>query len=89
MNKMGYLPVSRLEANLFFQLISGLYENTSMVITFNKGFDSWADIIGNAMLTTVLLDRLTHRCQVLSFSGEGWRVAHRKAIFKDDETNSN
>lgn len=82
-DEMGYLPVSKIEANLFFQLISSLYENTSVVITSNKGFDGWADIIGDTVLTTALLDRLTHRCQVLSFSGEGWRVAHREVIFED------
>lgn len=82
-DELGYLPVSKIEANLFFQLISSLYENTSVVITSNKGFDGWADIIGDSVLTTALLDRLTHRCQVLSFTGEGWRVAHREIIFED------
>lgn len=80
-DELGYLPVSEVEANLFFQLISSLYENTSVVITSNKGFDGWADVLGDAVLTTALLDRLTHRCQVLSFAGEGWRVAHRQVIF--------
>lgn len=83
-DEMGYLPVSKVEANLFFQLVSSLYENTSVVITSNKGFDGWADIMGDPVLTTALLDRLTHRCQVLSFSGEGWRVAHREIIFDDN-----
>lgn len=82
-DEMGYLPVSKIEANLFFQLISSLYENTSVIITSNKGFNGWADIIGDPVLTTALLDRLTHRCQVLSFSGEGWRVAHRELIFEE------
>ena len=88
-DELGYLPVSKIEANLFFQLISNLYENTSVVITSNKGFDGWADIIGDPVLTTALLDRLTHRCQVLSFSGEGWRVAHREVIFEDTEPQKN
>ncbi len=88
-DEMGYLPVSKVEANLFFQLISNLYENTSVVITSNKGFDGWADIIGDSVLTTALLDRLTHRCQVLSFTGDGWRVAHREVIFEDSEPQKN
>lgn len=83
-DELGYLPVSKFEANLFFQLISALYENTSVVITSNKGFEGWADIIGDSVLTTALLDRLTHRCQVLSLTGEGWRVAHREAIFVEE-----
>lgn len=80
-DEMGYLPVSKVEANLFFQLISALYEITSVVITSNKGFEGWADIIGDSVLTSALLDRLTHRCQVLSLSGNGWRVAHHEKIF--------
>jgi DNA replication protein DnaC len=87
-DEMGYLPVSKIEANLFFQLISSLYENTSVVITSNKGFDGWADIIGDSVLTTALLDRLTHRCQVLSFTGDGWRVAHREVIFEDSSVDN-
>jgi len=80
-DEVGYLPISKTEANLFFSLISQLYETVSVVITSNKGFSGWADILGDAVLTTALLDRLTHKCQVLTFEGEGWRIAHRKNIF--------
>lgn len=51
-DEVGYLPVGRVEANLFFQLISGLYENTSVVITSNKGFDGWAELLGDSVLAT-------------------------------------
>lgn len=80
-DELGYLPISKVEANLFFGLISQLYENTSVIITSNKGFDGWADMFGDAALTTALLDRLTHKCQVLSFTDESYRLAHRKQIF--------
>ena len=80
-DEMGYLPVSRGEANRFFALISELYENASIVITSNKGFDGWAELLGDAVLATALLDRLTHRCQVLSFTDDSYRLAHRKEIF--------
>ena len=80
-DELGYLPVGKLEANMFFQLVSQLYENTSVVITSNKGFDGWADILGDTVLATALLDRLTHRCQVLSFMDESYRLANRKQIF--------
>jgi len=66
---------------LFFSLISQLYETASVVITSNKGFSGWAEILGDTVLATALLDRLTHKCQVLDFEGEGWRIAHRKQIF--------
>jgi len=87
-DELGYLPVSRAEANLFFGLISQLYENTSVVITSNKGFDGWAEIMGDAVLTTALLDRLTHRCQILRLTGESYRLAHGRKIFDDDSTAS-
>lgn len=80
-DELGYLPVERIEANMFFQLMSKLYENTSVVITSNKGFEGWAEIMGDSVLATALLDRLTHRCQVLSFTDESYRLANRKQIF--------
>ena len=80
-DEVGYLPLSKTEANLFFSIISQLYETTSVVITSNKGFSGWADLLGDPVLATALLDRLTHKCQVLTFQGEGWRLAHRKHIF--------
>jgi len=80
-DEFGYLPVSRTEANFFFSLISELYEKAPIIITSNKGFDGWAEILGDGVLATALLDRLTHRCQILNLTGKGWRVAHRKQIF--------
>lgn len=82
-DELGYLPIGKAEANMFFQLISQLYENTSVVITSNKGFDGWADILGDSVLATALLDRLTHKCQVLSFTDDSYRLAHRKQIFME------
>jgi DNA replication protein DnaC len=82
-DELGYLPVSQVEANLFFSFISQLYEKSSVVITSNKGFSGWADIFGDAILVTALLDRLTHRCQVIQMTGDGYRVAHREHIFKN------
>jgi DNA replication protein DnaC len=80
-DELGYLPVTRTEANFFFSLVSELYENTSIVITSNKGFDGWAELLGDAILATALLDRLTHRCQILYFSDDSYRLANRKQIF--------
>ena len=80
-DEVGYLPVSRTEANLFFSLVSQLYEKASLIITSNKGFSGWAELLGDSVLATALLDRLTHRCQVLNLEGEGCRLANRKHIF--------
>lgn len=81
-DEVGYLPVSKTEANLFFGLISRLYESASVVITSNKAFDQWDELLGDPVLASALLDRLTHKCQVLDFDDDSWRIAHRKHIFK-------
>jgi len=80
-DEVGYLPVSRTEANLFFGLVSALYESTSVVITSNKGFEGWAEMLGDPVLTTALLDRLMYKCQVLDFEDASWRLANRTQIF--------
>ena len=80
-DEVGYLPVSKTEANLFFSLVSSLYEKASLIITSNKGFSGWAELLGDPVLATALLDRLTHKCQVLNLEGDGWRIANRQHIF--------
>jgi len=78
---LGYLPLSRVETNMFFRLVSGLYENTSIIITSNKDFEGWAEMLGDSALVTALLDRITHQCQVIGLSGDGYRRANHKDIF--------
>jgi len=85
-DELGYLPVSKIEANFFFSLISEIYERTSIVITSNKGFEGWTDVLGDAVLVTALLDRLTHQCQVLQFTDQSYRFAHRKQIFNAERS---
>jgi len=80
-DELGYLPVTRNEANLFFQLVTKLYDKASLIITSNKGFEGWADIFGDTILATAMLDRLTHRCQVIPLSGESYRLTHRSDLF--------
>ena len=80
-DELGYMPITKVEANLFFGLISQFYENTSVLITSNKGFDGWADLLGDSVLATALLDRLTHKCQVLSLNDDSYRLANRKQLF--------
>ena len=78
---LGYLPLSKVETNMFFRLISELYENTSLIITSNKDFEGWADMLGDSALVTALLDRITHQCQVIGLCGQGYRRANHKDIF--------
>lgn len=64
-DELGYLPITRDEANLFFQLISALHEQASLIITSNKGFEDWVELLGDPALTTAVLDRMSYRCELL------------------------
>ena len=68
-DEVGFLPISRQEANMFFQLILNLYQKTSVVITSNKGFDEWVDFIGDPVITTAILDRLVHHSELFNLTG--------------------
>lgn len=77
-DEIGYTPIERKEANKFFNLISKLYEKTSIIITSNKGFDSWAEMMGDDVMTTALLDRLLHHAKVFNLDGESYRIQARR-----------
>lgn len=77
-DEIGYTPIENKEANKFFNLISELYERTSIIITSNKGFESWAEMMGDDVLTTALLDRLLHHAQVFNLDGESYRIKKRR-----------
>jgi len=78
-DEIGYTPIERREANLFFSLISELYERSSIIITSNKGFDSWAETLGDEVMTTALLDRLLHHAKVYNLDGESYRLIGKGA----------
>ena len=80
-DEMGYMPITKTEANLFFSLISKLHQSSSVIITSNKGFDGWAELFGDHALATAILDRLTQKCQLLSLAGDSYRLAHSKRLF--------
>ena len=72
-DEIGYTPIERKEANLFFNLISELYEKSSIILTSNKSFDSWAEMMGDEVMTTALLDRLLHHARVFNLDGGSYR----------------
>ena len=79
-DEVGYLPITSTEGNLFFQLISELQEQTSIIITTNKGFEEWAEFLDDAALATAILDRLSYRCDRIQMSGKSYRLENRKSF---------
>lgn len=79
-DEVGFMPLTPQEANLFFGFVSAMSEKTSMIITSNKGFDEWADFLGDATITTAILDRLIHHCEIINMTGDSYRLSHRKSI---------
>lgn len=78
---MMFMAMEANEANLFFQLVSDLYEKSSIILTSNKGPDSWGKMLGDQGIATAILDRLLHRCEVVHMSGESHRMKYRESIF--------
>jgi DNA replication protein DnaC len=77
-DEIGYTPIERREANLFFNLISELYEKASIIITSNKSFDSWAEMMGDEVMTTAMLDRLLHHARIFNLNGKSYRTLRKE-----------
>ena len=77
-DEVGYLPLERLDATLFFRLVSARYERGSMILTSNKSFSEWGEVFGDAVLATAILDRLLHHSTVVNIRGESYRLREKK-----------
>jgi len=75
-DEIGYTPITREQANRFFNFISDTYERASLIFTTNKQIPEWAEMMGDPVLTTAMMDRILHHARCYSLRGESYRLKH-------------
>jgi len=77
-DEVGYMPIDRKEAHLFFQFVCYRYEKSSTIMTSNKSFAEWEDVFGDPVIATAILDRLLHHSHVINIKGNSYRLKEHK-----------
>lgn len=83
LDEVGFLPISKQDANRLYELVNALYLKTSIILTSNKSFEEWSEFIGDSIITAAILDRLAHQCEIFSLDGPSYRLENRKTIFRN------
>jgi DNA replication protein DnaC len=76
-DEIGYLPIDRQGANLFFQLVSRRYERGSIIITSNQSLGAWGEVFGDTVIASAILDRLLHHSVTINIKGESFRLREK------------
>ena len=82
-DEIGNTVLDRQEGNKLFQLISDFYQQTSLIVISNKGFDDWAQTLGDNVVTAAVMDRLMHKCEIFNIGGDSWRLENQQSILRD------
>jgi len=82
LDELGYVPFSKLGAELLFEVVGRAYERNSVIVTTNLPFENWTEVLGSERLTGALLDRLTHRVHIVEANGESYRLSHSRKSLK-------
>ncbi len=77
-DEVGYLPVSKEGANFLFQVVAKRYETGSIILTSNKSFADWGEVLGDSVIASAVLDRLLHHSTIFNIRGESYRLRRRK-----------
>jgi DNA replication protein DnaC len=78
LDEIGYLPMTREKASLFFRLINRRYEKASIILTSNKSFSDWGEVFADHVIATAILDRLLHHSTTLNIKGESYRLKDKR-----------
>jgi DNA replication protein DnaC len=89
-DEIGYLPIDRAGANLFFQLVSRRYERGPLILTSNQSLGSWGDVFGDRVIATAILDRLLHHAITINIRGNSYRLKDKlkAGLVREAETTS-